>query len=76
MDIVENLDAWGETYESGWLADLQTSGTPNYKIYQRAKNSAAPSAKPFPPSGKPSAGRRLTAFCWFPPDRSAFSPWD
>lgn len=42
MDIVENLDAWGEAYESGWLADLEANGTPNYKIYQRAKNSAAP----------------------------------
>ncbi len=42
MDIVENLDAWGEAYENGWLADLQANETPNYKIYQRAKNSAAP----------------------------------
>lgn len=42
MDIVENLDAWSEAYENGWLADLKANGTPNYKIYQRAKNSAAP----------------------------------
>ncbi len=42
MDIVENLDQWSDEFEEKWLKHYRETGKPNWKIYNRAKNEAAP----------------------------------
>lgn len=43
MQIFENLDSWREEFEQGWLAHWQATGETNFKLYNRPKNSKAPS---------------------------------
>ncbi len=38
MDILENADVWTKTFQEGWLAHLQKTGTPSWEIYERPKN--------------------------------------
>lgn len=42
MDIVENLEGWSAEFEANWLKHYQETGETNWKIYNRAKNEAAP----------------------------------
>ncbi len=43
MDILENKDQWREEFQNGWLAHYQETGETNWKIYNRPRNSEAPS---------------------------------
>jgi hypothetical protein len=43
MKILEDLEQWKAEYERGWLAHYQETGEFNWKIYNRPKNSTAPS---------------------------------
>lgn len=38
MDILENADVWAKTFQDGWLAHLEKTGTPSWEIYERPKN--------------------------------------
>ena len=44
MDIVENLDAWYDEFQTGWLGHLQESGQVDFRLYKRPKNEFAPGA--------------------------------
>ncbi|MEM7332383.1 MAG: glycine/sarcosine/betaine reductase selenoprotein B family protein [Chloroflexota bacterium] len=44
MEIVENLDAWYEAFEQGWLKSLRDEGKVDFSLYKRPKNEAVPSA--------------------------------
>lgn len=43
MQVIENLDAWRETFQSGWLAHFQETGETNWKLYERPRNKKVPS---------------------------------
>jgi len=43
MDILENSSDWLATYRAGWLAHFQQTGERNFKIYNRPRNTTAPS---------------------------------
>lgn len=43
MKILEDLEQWKAEYEQGWLAHYKETGEFNWKIYNRPKNSTAPS---------------------------------
>jgi len=45
MEILENRAQWLATFREGWLAHYQQTGEQNWKIYNRPKNSAAPTGK-------------------------------
>jgi len=45
MDIIENHDAWVETYTDNWLAHYEKTGEVNWKLYNRPDNKTAPSGK-------------------------------
>lgn len=45
MDVIENLDAWREKFQSGWLAHYQENGETNWKLYERPRNKEAPAGK-------------------------------
>ena len=42
MDIVENLDAWYDEFQTGWLGHFQESGQVDFRLYKRPKNESAP----------------------------------
>ena len=42
MEILEGQDAWLAAYRAGWLANYETTGEFNWKIYQRPRNPIAP----------------------------------
>ena len=43
MEILEDLDQWYAEYESGWLAHFEETGETVFSIYNRPKNTLAPS---------------------------------
>ena len=43
MKILEDLEQWKAEYEQSWLAHYRETGDFNWKIYNRPKNSTAPS---------------------------------
>lgn len=43
MDILEDIEQWRAEYEQNWLAHYQETGQTNFKIYNRPRNSHAPS---------------------------------
>ncbi len=43
MEILENLDQWYAEYQSGWLAHFEETGETDFSIYNRPKNTLAPS---------------------------------
>jgi hypothetical protein len=43
MQILENMDQWLAEYEAGWLAHFKETGQRDFKIYNRPKNTEAPS---------------------------------
>ena len=45
MEILEDREGWLAAYREGWLAHYQQTGETNWKIYNRPKNSVAPSGK-------------------------------
>ena len=45
MEIIENIGAWKSDFDSGWLAEFQSSGRANWDLYSYGKNSEAPSSK-------------------------------
>ena len=45
MEIIEQRDAWLENFQSGWAAHLEEHGEFNWELYNRPKNTQAPSGK-------------------------------
>ncbi len=45
MDIIENHDAWVETYTQNWLAHYNETGETKWDLYNRPNNKTAPSGK-------------------------------
>lgn len=43
MEILEQRDEWLAAYRAGWLAQYEATGEFNWKIYNRPRNSVAPS---------------------------------
>lgn len=43
MDILEQRDEWLAAYRAGWLAQYKATGEFNWKIYNRPRNTVAPS---------------------------------
>lgn len=43
MDILENKDEWLAEFQKGWLAHFQNTGETKWELYNRPKNSLAPS---------------------------------
>jgi len=45
MKVLDDVAAWREEFEANWLKLYQETGETNFKIYNRPKNSEAPSGK-------------------------------
>jgi D-proline reductase (dithiol) PrdB len=43
VDVLEDLDQWYAEYQSGWLAHFKETGETDFSIYNRPRNSVAPS---------------------------------
>lgn len=42
MEIVENLDAWYEEFQTGWLGHFEQTGQIDFSLYKRPKNETSP----------------------------------